>query len=93
MWKHAGDKQLFQTADQRRIVEAGDPDAAILLASPGDEFSDDDAERLGLKAYKGAVETKAMGEGPDQPQPEPQPEPDEEDEEDKDKEPAQRRRR
>jgi hypothetical protein len=81
------DKRLYQTADRRRLVEEGDPDAAFLFCALGDEIPDEDAERLGVKAFHGAVENKAMamGEGPDQPEPEPEPE-------EPEPEPARRRR-
>ena len=44
------DRRLWLTADRETVVEEGDSRAAFLLATPGDEVSDDDAKRFGLKA-------------------------------------------
>jgi hypothetical protein len=47
---HIVDRKLWLTADKERVVEDGDPDAAFLFAGEGDEVSDEDAKRYGLKA-------------------------------------------
>lgn len=47
---HTADRKLWLTADREQVVEDGDPDAAFLFASPGDEVSDEDAKRYGVKA-------------------------------------------
>lgn len=44
------DRKLWLTADKERVVEDGDPAGAFLFATPGDEVSDEDAKRYGLKA-------------------------------------------
>ena len=41
-------RRLFLTADRERVVEAGDPDAAFLYATPGKRIPADEAERYGL---------------------------------------------
>lgn len=55
------DRKLFLTADRERVVEEGDPDAAFLLAAPGKQISDADAERYGLKP-KAKAEAKQADE-------------------------------
>ena len=42
------DQRLFLTADEKRVVPEGDPDAAFLFAAEGSEISDADAEKFGL---------------------------------------------
>lgn len=44
------DRKLWLTADRDQVVEEGDSRAAFLFATPGDEVSDTDAKRYGLKA-------------------------------------------
>ena len=41
-------RRLFLTADRSRVVEAGDPEAAFLYATPGKRIPTDEAERYGL---------------------------------------------
>lgn len=48
------DRKLWLTADKETVVEDGDPKAAFLLASPGDELSDDDVKRYGIKVKQAA---------------------------------------
>ena len=52
------DRRLWLTAGKDRVVEDGDPEAAFLLGSAGEEITDDEADRLGLgkKAAKKAAE-------------------------------------
>lgn len=44
------DRKLWLTADKETVVEDGDPRAAFLACSPGDELDDETAKRLGVKA-------------------------------------------
>lgn len=44
------DRKLWLTADRESVVEDGDPKAAFLLAAEGDEVSDEDVKRYGIKA-------------------------------------------
>jgi hypothetical protein len=53
-------ERLYHTADKARLVPEGDPEAAFLAVTPGQEFTDAEAEALGLKAYHGAVTDKAV---------------------------------
>ncbi len=53
------DRRLWLTADKERVVEDGDPAAAFLFASEGDEISDEDAKQYGVKA-KAAPANKAQ---------------------------------
>lgn len=53
------DRKLYLTADRERVVEEGDPEAAFLLAAPGKEISDADAEKYGLKPAPAAEEKEA----------------------------------
>ena len=46
---HIVDRKLWLTADKDQVVEDGDPGASFLFASPGDEVTDEDAKRYGLK--------------------------------------------
>lgn len=43
------DRRLWLDATRERVVEDGDPEAAFLLCSPGDELADELVERYGLK--------------------------------------------
>lgn len=43
------DRRLYLAADNETLVEDGDPNAAFLWASEGDEVSDDEAKRVGYK--------------------------------------------
>jgi hypothetical protein len=43
-------RRLWLTADGTRLVEDGDLEARSLFCGPGDEISEADAERFGLKA-------------------------------------------
>lgn len=44
------DRKLWFTADKESVVEDGDPKAAFLACSEGDELDDETAKRLGLKS-------------------------------------------
>jgi len=44
------DRKLWLTDDRSETVEDGDPRAAFLLCSAGDEVSDEDAKRYGVKS-------------------------------------------
>lgn len=50
------DRTLWLTADQQRVVEDGDPQAATLYATPGMQVPHEQAERYGLLA-KGTSRT------------------------------------
>ena len=52
------DRKLWLNADRDKVVEDESPDAAFLLGTEGTEISDDEAERLGVKA-KAAPANKA----------------------------------
>ena len=41
-------EKLWLTADQNRVVQDGDPDAAFLLGTPGKKIPKSEAARLGL---------------------------------------------
>lgn len=56
------DRKLWLTADKETLVEDGDPKAAFLFASEGDEVSDEDAERYGLKPKKAEAKQSAPAE-------------------------------
>lgn len=43
------DRRLYLAADRETLVEDGDPGAAFLWASEGDEVTDEEAERVGYK--------------------------------------------
>lgn len=45
-------ERLWLTADRKRVVGEGDPDAAVLLAGVGGEISADDAKRYGLRPVR-----------------------------------------
>lgn len=53
------DRKLWLTADKERVVEDGDPSSAFLFASPGDEISDADAKRYGVKAKSRPADKQA----------------------------------
>ena len=42
------DRRLWLTSDREQVVEDGDPRAAFLYATPGDEMTDEDVKRYGL---------------------------------------------
>lgn len=42
------DRRLYLTADKKRVVEQGDPDAAFLLANPGQDIPKATAKRYGI---------------------------------------------
>lgn len=54
-------EKLYLNADQTKVVEEGDPEAAFLFTTPGKRVSKEDAERLGLvkKAEPKADKAKA----------------------------------
>jgi hypothetical protein len=52
------DRRLFLTADQR-VVEEGDPNAAIQLAAPGGFIEPAEVRRLGLELKDGKISQKA----------------------------------
>lgn len=59
-------ERLYLTADRDRVVAAGDPDAAVLFATPGKRIPRVEAERLGLlEVDVPAADT----EEPDEPEP------------------------
>lgn len=47
--------RLYQTADKRQLVPEGDKKAAYLFCIPGQQVSDEDVEKYGLKAIKGSA--------------------------------------
>lgn len=53
------DKRYYVTADRSRVVDEGDPDAAILLAAEGGDISNEDAKRYGLGRYAPEEEAPA----------------------------------
>ncbi len=50
MAMHTVDKRLYYTADKARVVEEGDPEAAFLYATPGQDVPADEYRRLTRKA-------------------------------------------
>lgn len=56
---HIADRKLWLTADKERVVEDGDPAASFLFATPGDEISDEDAKRYGVKAKSKPADKQA----------------------------------
>lgn len=63
-WK--ANRSLYWTKDQRRVVEEGDPEAAMLYRGKGQSISDNDLEKYGIerevkpaKAAAGPTENKA----------------------------------
>lgn len=63
------DRRLWLTADRERVVEDGDPEAAFLLAAPGQTVSETQAERYGLvpkaKTKASAKSDKKAAEAPE----------------------------
>lgn len=53
------DRRLYLTADRRRVVEHGSPDAALLFATPGMPLPVDEAERYGLTVVEGHLVVQA----------------------------------
>lgn len=53
------DRKLWLAADKETVVEDGDAGAAFLFASPGDEISDEDAKRYGVKSKSKPAEKQA----------------------------------
>lgn len=49
------DRRIYLNADKSKVVEGDSPEAAHLFAVEGDDVSDEDAKRYGLK-----FETKAQ---------------------------------
>jgi thymidine phosphorylase len=49
---YKADRRLYHNADRSKILEEGDEGAAFLLAAEGQEFSDEEASRLGLDKVK-----------------------------------------
>jgi hypothetical protein len=47
MW--TSDRRLYLNADRSKALEEGHPDAAFLLVAPGQEITEEEAIRLGLK--------------------------------------------
>ena len=54
--------RMFLTADRSRIVGEGDPDAAILYASPGSRLPPDAVEKSGLVGGELPVKQAAKAE-------------------------------
>jgi hypothetical protein len=54
-------ERLYLTADKKRVVKHGDPDAATLLGVKGTLISDADAKRLGVKGDAADDMTLAPG--------------------------------
>lgn len=52
------DAKWWLTADGSRAVPDGDPEAAVLYATPGDQVPDEDAERLGILEPKPKAKAK-----------------------------------
>lgn len=52
-------ERLYLTADQKRLVREGDPEAAFLYCTPGDLIPDEAAARFGLKAAERAEDKAA----------------------------------
>lgn len=48
------DRRLWLNADRSTVVEDGDPAAAFLWATPGDEVDDEHATQVGYKARRTA---------------------------------------
>lgn len=56
------DKRYYLTADRSRVVEEGDPEAAVLLAAEGTLVAEEDAKRYGLDlSEKGAARAALPG--------------------------------
>lgn len=70
------DRHLYLTEDKSRVVEEGDPASRWLWASPGQEVSRAQAERLGAVAPPAAEPEREVSVEPETPvEPEPAPEP------------------
>jgi hypothetical protein len=52
-------ERLWLTADGSRVVPDGDPAAAVLFATPGDEISEERAAELGIGAAPVRVKVSA----------------------------------
>jgi hypothetical protein len=62
MARHKATGRYYLTADKRRVVPHGDPDAAFLYCAVGSEVDSDEAKRLGLfEAELRAVREARMG--------------------------------
>ncbi len=48
------DRRYYVNADRSRVVEEGDPEAALLLAAEGDDITNEDVARYGLGKAKAA---------------------------------------
>lgn len=70
------DRRLWQTADRSCLVEDGDPEAAFLFCTPGDEVPEEEARRYGLLKVKAEPppEDKAVKAPPEDKAAEPMPE-------------------
>lgn len=55
MTRMIADRRLWLTADEARVVEEGDPEAAFLLAGEGSLIPVPEVERLGLKSEDGKI--------------------------------------
>lgn len=55
---YTADRRLWLTADQSRVVEDGDPEAAFQLISPGQQMPEARARKYGL--IKQEAEVKAL---------------------------------
>ena len=53
------DRRLYLTTDKSRVVEDGDAEATFLFAAEGDEISDDDVKKYGIKFAKSKAESEA----------------------------------
>lgn len=53
-------RRLFWTADKERVVEEGDPSAALLYRAKGQSISEAEMKRYGIKRGAGPSENKAM---------------------------------
>ena len=67
------DRRLWQTADRSRLVEDGDPEAAFLFCTPGDEVAEEEAKRYGLTKAAPPLEDKAVKAPPGDKAAEPEP--------------------
>lgn len=63
-WVEARER-LWLTADRSRVVADGDPEAAFLLAAPGQRIPIEDAERYGLVKPKKAAAAKKVAKPPE----------------------------
>jgi hypothetical protein len=69
MSEFIADRRLYLTADRERVVEHGDPEAAILFAAEGSPIAQEDAERYGLEATPAPVDAEAEPDGEPAPAP------------------------